>query len=258
MKLRPRDPNRHTAKPTPAPPPLPPPPPPTTSNPKPAHRPRRRYHRYRNPAKPFACALCHKRYTRRHSVYDHFPRCVRKNGNPRRVRWNDDVSCWLPGQQVRDEEVELTSSTEESLGSGEGSVVSEAMLEFEDNVEVEERVLAGGVEMRSSPPRRLIPTGLFRRVAEWEPERRFELDRSEGLQPGSDVGPAVGVGTEEFREGGDRRVLHPFEVMKIGSLAILASKDHASRGVKEVKAVFELWAEMVSLSLRLHHSLFDK
>ncbi len=157
------------------------------------------------------------------------------------------MSCWLPGQQVKDEE-EPTSLTSESLGSEEGSGVSdgdEAMLDDEDDAEM---VMAGEVEMRSSPPRRLIPTGLFRRVAEWEPERRFDLERSEGLEPGSDVGAAVGVGGGQFREGGEERVLHPFAVMQIGSLAILASKEYASRGVEEVKAVFEHWAELVSFA----------
>jgi len=37
-------------------------------------------------------------------------------------------------------------------------------------------------------------------------------------------------------------------VMQIGSLAILASKEYASRGVEEVKAVFEHWAELVSFA----------
>ncbi len=42
-----------------------------------------------------------------------------------------------------------------------------------------------------------------------------------------------------------KRVLHPFTVLSIASCVIMASKEHASRGVKEMKEVLSLWRDMV-------------
>ncbi|MCJ1394760.1 hypothetical protein MMC18_007640 [Xylographa bjoerkii] len=50
----------------------------------------------------FICANCGKGYTRRDTIKDpHFPSCVKRNGNPFNVAWNDHPSCWL-GQRGRE------------------------------------------------------------------------------------------------------------------------------------------------------------
>ena len=96
--------------------------------------------------------------------------------------------------------------------------------EKEDD-EVEEE--GEGVEMPSSPPRKLISAEAFRMVAEWAPEK---------------VSRAVAA---------EEKGLHAFLVMRIASLVILASKEHASRGVEEMQAVLAWWADLVSLILPL-------
>lgn len=73
------------------------------------------------------------------------------------------------------------------------------------------------MDMPSSPPA-LIPAAAFGRIASPEPE------------------------------GAEERGLHSFTVMSIASLLIMASKDHAEKGVEEIEAVMALWREMVSIS----------
>ena len=44
--------------------------------------------------KPFICAICKKGFTRRATVKDpHFASCVRRNGNPDNVAWDNHPSC---------------------------------------------------------------------------------------------------------------------------------------------------------------------
>lgn len=101
----------------------------------------------------------------------------------------------------------------------------------------------GEVEMPSSPPRRLLPASVFQRIAEWELQR--------GSEQGSDMVAAVEAG-EALQEREEENLLHPFTVMRIASLVILASKEYAGRGVEELKAVLDLWTDLVSLALLLN------
>lgn len=114
----------------------------------------------------------------------------------------------------------------------EMEVEEEEVMGGENDEEMDEK----GNEMLSSPPRRLLPASVFQRIAEWRPET---------------AGVVVALVVDE---DGEKR-LHPFTVMRIASLVILASKEHGSRGVKETKAVFALWADLVSPT-PLAHSLF--
>ena len=44
----------------------------------------------------YICALCKKGFTRKSTVKDpHFPSCVRKNGNPDNIAWDDHPSCYM-------------------------------------------------------------------------------------------------------------------------------------------------------------------
>ncbi|KAI9704115.1 MAG: hypothetical protein M1836_006976 [Candelina mexicana] len=43
----------------------------------------------------YECIICGKVLTRRHSVKQHFPACVRDNGNPNNYSWDDHPSCKL-------------------------------------------------------------------------------------------------------------------------------------------------------------------
>ncbi len=49
------------------------------------------------PKNHYRCALCRGRYTRRNTVHNHFPGCVRRNGNPDGLVWDSDPSCWRRG-----------------------------------------------------------------------------------------------------------------------------------------------------------------
>ena len=42
---------------------------------------------------PFKCPRCKERFPRAKSVQDHFPSCIRRHGNPERLRWKDHHSC---------------------------------------------------------------------------------------------------------------------------------------------------------------------
>ena len=43
----------------------------------------------------YKCVLCGNGFTRRSTVFDpHFGSCVRKNGNPNNLVWDEDPSCW--------------------------------------------------------------------------------------------------------------------------------------------------------------------
>jgi len=124
-----------------------------------------------------------------------------------------------------------------------GTVISEGDQTMGEDGEMEEVVEAGEVEMPSSPPRRLLPASVFQRIAEWELERSSEQE--------SDMVAAVEAGEAlQKREG--ENLLHPFSVMRIASLVILASKEYAGRGVEELKAVLDLWTDLVSLALLLN------
>ncbi|KAI9879802.1 MAG: hypothetical protein M1830_006984 [Pleopsidium flavum] len=68
-------------------------------------------------------------------------------------------------------------------------------------------------DMPSSPPA-LIPAAAFDRIASPEPVPE------------------------------KKNVLHPFTVMSIASLVIIASKDHAEKGLEEMEMVLALWREM--------------
>ena len=44
----------------------------------------------------FVCPICRRGFTRRETVKDpHFPSCVRRYGNPKGLRWDEDPSCWI-------------------------------------------------------------------------------------------------------------------------------------------------------------------
>lgn len=162
--------------------------------------------------------------------------CAQKNGNPKGLRWDEDVSCQLGRRQTACEEG--PSSRCESVESGATEVLAEGMrrddLEFGggDDTEVDDEE----VEMPSSPPRRVIPSSVFQRIAERELESCSEQESN-----------VVEVG-EKFEDGGEEKRLHPFTVMRIASLVILASKEHASRSVQELKAILDLWGDLVSLA----------
>lgn len=40
----------------------------------------------------YHCPKCNKGFTRRTGVKDHFPNCIKKHGNPSRLRWDDHAS----------------------------------------------------------------------------------------------------------------------------------------------------------------------
>ncbi|MCJ1287193.1 hypothetical protein MMC26_006541 [Xylographa opegraphella] len=50
------------------------------------------------------CPICEKGYTRRETVKNHFPACVRRNGNPNNVAWDAHPSC-QPKRASRAEKV---------------------------------------------------------------------------------------------------------------------------------------------------------
>ncbi len=58
---------------------------------------------------PYHCPRCNTTYTRSHTVKQHFPRCIKINGNPNSLRWFDHESNNLTG--LRELNVLKTSVT---------------------------------------------------------------------------------------------------------------------------------------------------
>lgn len=42
--------------------------------------------------KKFSCPICGGKRTRRYTIKQHFPKCVKKNGNPQGLKWTDHPS----------------------------------------------------------------------------------------------------------------------------------------------------------------------
>lgn len=40
----------------------------------------------------YECPRCHKRFSRRYTIKQHFPGCIKKRGNPDSLKWNDNDS----------------------------------------------------------------------------------------------------------------------------------------------------------------------
>ena len=45
-----------------------------------------------DPKLKYHCPRCDKRFTRRFTAKQHFPRCIKKYGNPRSLKWDDHAS----------------------------------------------------------------------------------------------------------------------------------------------------------------------
>ena len=78
----------------------------------------------------FICPICRRGFTRKGTVKDpHFPSCVRRNGNPRGLRWDADPSCWTVGADVLGgrKEVERREGVDGG-GGGEGEEDGEVKI----------------------------------------------------------------------------------------------------------------------------------
>jgi hypothetical protein len=111
--------------------------------------------------KKFICPLCKKGFSRRQTVFDpHFASCIKKNGNPHGLEWDDDPSC----QETREGQPGLFKSGRVAPGSiramqkygnltHQASEVGDPKTNAEDNddTEAEDKDIVDDVRIKHNP-----------------------------------------------------------------------------------------------------------